>query len=267
MTASQLASETVHADQYAYDASGEVYLPGFGRSTPPARFHDLAGYAWAAAAINALAARGVVQGAAPDRFEPGAPVTRAQFAVMAQRLFGLPEPSRPASFTDVHPGDWDYGAVEAVAAYVGASGPRVFGPGDAAVRQDVAAATVRTLAARGSVRLLNAAQAQAGLDRLADKADIAPRLRVYAATAIQDRIMLGFPDGSFRPRDQLTRAQAAMLLSSVQARFLQAPASPPLRRRRAHRPRGRRGAGGSGERSAAAGRGPAPALTGPRRAR
>ncbi len=227
VTASQLASETGHADQFAYDASGEVYLAGFGWSTPPARFRDLAGYAWAAAAIDDLAARGVVQGAAPGRFEPGAPVTRAQFAVMAQRLFGLPEPSRPASFTDVHPGEWDYGAVEAVAAYLGASGPHAFGPGDAAVRQDVAAAILRILAARGSVRLLNAAQAQAALDRLADKADIAPRLRIYAATAIQDRIMLGFPDGSFKPKGQLTRAQAAVLLSNVQTRFLHAPPSSP----------------------------------------
>jgi len=225
VTASQLASQAAQPAQFAYDTSGEVYLPGSGWSTSQERFTDLAHYPWASAAINALAARGVVQGAAPGRFDPGAPVTRAQFAVMAQRLFQLPEPRQPVAFTDVRPGGWDHGAVEAVAPYMGGSGPNAFAPGDAAVRQDVAAAIVRILVARGSVRLLDAAEAQASLDRLADRADIAPPLRVYAATAIQGRIILGFPDGSFKPTIPLTRAQAAVLLYNVQTQFLQSTLS------------------------------------------
>jgi hypothetical protein len=225
VSASQLVSEVGHADQFAYDTSGEVYLPGFGWSTPQTRFNDLAGYPWASVAIDTLAARGVVQGAAPGRFDPGAPVTRAQFAVMVQRFFHLPEATQPLSFTDVRPGDWDYHAVEAVAAYIGTPGPHVFAPGDAVVRQDVAASIVRIMVARGSMQLLSAAETQERLDRLADKTDIAPQLQVYVATAIRDRIMLGFPDASFKPTARLTRAQAALLLYNVQTRFLQMTSS------------------------------------------
>ena len=221
VTAPQMASQANDAAKFNYDTSGEVYLPGSGWSTPKARFTDLAQYPWAAEAIDALAARGVIQGAAPGRFEPGAPVTRAQFAVMAQRFFQLPPPRQPVLFTDERPGDWDYGAVEATAAYIGASSPGVFAPGAAATRQDVSAAIVRILAARGSVRLLSATEVQAELDRLTDKSDVAPRLRAYAATAIRERVMLGFPDGSFKPLAPLTRAQAAVLLYTVQTHFLQ----------------------------------------------
>jgi S-layer homology domain/IPT/TIG domain len=221
VTAAQLASQADHDAQFKYDTAGEVYLPGSGWSTPQARFTDLEHYPWAAEAIDALAARGVVQGPAPGRFDPSAPVTRAQFAVMAQRFFQLPPPRQPVVFTDVRPGEWDYAAVEATWAYIGASSPHIFAPGVAATRQDVSAAIVRILAARGSVYLLSAAEVQADLDRLTDKADLAPRLRAYAATAIREHIMLGYPDGSFKPLAPLTRAQAAVLLYTVQTHFLQ----------------------------------------------
>ena len=72
---------------------------------PPAEapeFTDLAGYEWAAPAIRALAARGIVKGYDGQRFMPGNQVIRADFAALLTRAFALSGSGEP--FSDVPAG-------------------------------------------------------------------------------------------------------------------------------------------------------------------
>lgn len=204
-------------------AAGFTYLDASAAAGPPV-FGDLAGYGWAATAIDDLAARGILYGVAPGRFDPGGTVTRAQFAVLMQRLFDLPQPVQAVDFADLSPSGWDYAAAQALAADLpgqpAAGGGTDFDPGQPIDRQDVAGVIVRLLAAAGKLTPLTAAQAQSVLAQLPDGTDVAPAARIDVATAIADGILEGDPDGSFDPAGLLTRAQLAVVLERLAAGHL-----------------------------------------------
>ena len=64
-----------------------------------AMFPDVPDGYWAQKDIEEIAAKGIVTGKPDGRFDPNAPVTRGQFALMLYRAFNLPV--GPASFKDV----------------------------------------------------------------------------------------------------------------------------------------------------------------------
>jgi len=187
---------------------------------PPAPgFTDLTGYDWARGSIQALAASGMIKGVAPDRYGPADDVTRAQFAVLMQRVFQLPSPAQAAAFSDVKADDWEYGAVQAVAQYMPGVTDSQFAPDQPFSRANVAAVLVKILSAQGRLALLDAAAANTVLANVPDAGSIAPELRLYVATAIQNKVLLGMPDGRFDPTGMVTRAQTAVLLHRVQVDF------------------------------------------------
>jgi len=98
-------------------------------------------------AMEALAARGIINGRSETRFEPDATMTRAEFAAIITRGLGLPE--KPvAAFEDVPPTAWFSTAVGTAFYYgiiTGAS-PTIFNPGGTLTRQE--AAVMITRAAR-----------------------------------------------------------------------------------------------------------------------
>ena len=77
---------------------------------PPARavnrYIDVPDGAWYEPYVSALTALGIVQGTGNERFEPDAPITRAEFAAMTARLctaaVAAPE------FPDLAPDHWAY---------------------------------------------------------------------------------------------------------------------------------------------------------------
>ncbi len=203
------------------DPCGPVPAPPGGGSPPQShiRFGDLGGYGWAAGAIGDLAGRDVIRGVAPGQFDPAAAVTRAQLAALVLRLFHLQPATNPVAFGDVQPGDWFAGPVQAISPYMPAAAPGVFDPQAPATRQVVAATLVQVLVA-GGLPLLNPSQTVAVLAAVPDAGSIAPDLAPYVATAYEDGILAGFPDGSLQPGGTLTRAQAAVLLERILSRYL-----------------------------------------------
>ena len=199
---------------------------GSGGGLAASPFNDLEGYGWARGAIDGLAGADILRGVAPGRFDPEGDVTRAQFATLLDRLFHLPGPSQPTVFSDVPQGHWAYQAVEAASPFLSGTKSGAFAPDAAVSRQDVAAAVVGILAAEQRLTVSDASHAQAVLAGVPDAGGIAADLQRLVATAIQHGIMNGFPDGSFQPAGQLTRAQVAVLLDRVE-QGLPATATPP----------------------------------------
>ena len=185
--------------------------PGFG---------DLAGYDWARSAIETLAAGGTIKGVAPGWYDPAGTVTRAQVGALMQRVFQLPAPAQPFAFSDVTPGEWEYSAVQAVATYMPGVTSTRFAPDQPFDRANVAAVLVKILSVQGKLAVLSAAESGAVLAKVPDAGGIAPDLQVFVATAIQNKIMLGLPDGRFDPAGVVTRAQVAVLLHRIQTNFL-----------------------------------------------
>ncbi len=184
-------------------------------------FGDMGAFGWAQQAVEGLASQGIVRGVAPGRFAPQAPVTRAQFAALLDRIFSLTAPSGPQAPADVPQSHWAFAAVQAASPFMagGGSASSAFEPEAAVTRQDVAAAIVRILAQRQRVTVLGASAAQAVLAAVPDASGISADLQPLVATAIRYGIMRGFPDSSFQPGGSLTRAEAAVLLFRVERLF------------------------------------------------
>ncbi|WP_150265397.1 glycosyl hydrolase [Paenibacillus tepidiphilus] len=165
---------------------------------------------WAEEAIAKWMQNGVVQGYPDGSFKPDRAVTRAELTAIINKMFGF---SLPAStpFADVPQDAWyakDLAVAKQAGYYKGYPGNEA--KADTAVtRQDAAA----LLAA---VFSLNPATG-AGKAAFTDSASISD----YALEPIQalSGILNGYPDGSFRPERQITRAETVSILDRLVSRF------------------------------------------------
>ena len=172
------------------------------------RFTDLGLHAWAADAINALADEGIIKGTSETTFSPGNNITRADFAILLVRAFGL-ESDNTENFADVL--ESDYFAKELAVArntgIVGGIGDNKYAPQNTITRQDMMVIVYRALTKLG-VELESA-----DVD-YSDFADVAS----YAQDAVKALITVGFVNGKsgiIAPTDYTTRAEVAVLLKRV----------------------------------------------------
>jgi hypothetical protein len=178
-------------------------------------FQDITGH-WAGRDILFITARGIAKGVASNAFEPDREVTRAEFAALLLRALGLEE-HRPgqATFEDVDPGAWYYGAVEAVyqEGLVSGAGSGRFEPGRTITRQEMAAIMSRVLTKTGADITMAEEEKGVLLSRLNDAPSISPWALEAVAVAVKSGLMQGNPDGAFVPASRVTRAQAAAIIS------------------------------------------------------
>ncbi|OWA34165.1 hypothetical protein B9G55_17735 [Saccharibacillus sp. O16] len=82
-------------------------------SSRSSTFPDTAGH-WAAGAISAAAAHGALSGDPSGKFRPDEAVTRAEAAIIMNRLIGRPaDPGLPMTWSDVPPSHWAFGDIMA----------------------------------------------------------------------------------------------------------------------------------------------------------
>ncbi|WFA19382.1 1,4-beta-xylanase [Paenibacillus mucilaginosus] len=175
-------------------------------------FDDLESVPWAKGAIDAMAARNVIQGTAENRFTPGASIKRADFIALLVRGLELQASGgKEAMFSDVGTTAYYYGEL-AVAQELGiATGleDHTFQPDSPISRQDMMVLTARALSAAGK-------QVPAGAD-LGAYSD-AERIASYAKDSASALVQLGVvngKDGAIAPNDPLTRAEAAVILYRI----------------------------------------------------
>lgn len=179
------------------------------------RFTDVGATFWAEAEINSMAQLGLVKGYSDNTFKPNKTVSREEFAVFITRAFYLDLPGGGTqTFTDVPSSRWSYSSIEAskefLTGYYPPSGKAFFNPTGSATREDVAVALVKTLGYEPDD--LKNGQA---LSRFYDSDDISPNMRTYVALAVENKLISGYSDGSFRPNKAVTRAESAALLYRV----------------------------------------------------
>ncbi|MCL1848214.1 MAG: S-layer homology domain-containing protein [Clostridiales bacterium] len=106
-------------------------------------FADVAGHR-SKAAIDALAARGVIGGRDAERFDPDATMTRAEFAAIVTRALGLPT-KQGSAFADVSASAWYAQAVGTAYYYelVSGTSATTFSPEGTITRQEAAVMTAR----------------------------------------------------------------------------------------------------------------------------
>lgn len=142
-------------------------------------------------------------------FRPSDFVTRAEFAKMISVCFNLKSTQSAAVFDDVNTNDWYYGYVMAMYENKTVNGisENYFGADEFITRQDICTILSRIIGANESADIKNC---------LLTDIDSASE---YAKAAIMDMnsrgYVNGYDDGSFRPYNNASRAEAAKLIYSV----------------------------------------------------
>jgi hypothetical protein len=183
-----------------------------------ARLQDIAGH-YAASAIAALQARDVVQGSGDDRFEPNAPLTRAQLAKMIVAALDQESDARllggyNSRFSDVRRNHWANGYVEALAEMGVTQGypDGSFQPEATVSRVEITVLLVR--AAGLEQQTLGLRQA---ILPFADADQIGAWARGHVAVAVRQGLVMGLPDGTFRPGAPVSRGDGALMLARLLA--------------------------------------------------
>ncbi len=171
-----------------------------------APFPDLIGH-WAASAVMTLKAQGIISGYPDGNFHPSDQVTRADMAVMLALAKHLAPSSGTSVFPDVSSGYWAAGAIGAAraAGYLQGYPDGSFRPGQGISRAEAAVLLDKAFPLQDS-----------GGASKTSFTDV--NSSFWAAGAIA-RLSLaginGYPDGTFRPNEIMTRAEAAVMLDKM----------------------------------------------------
>jgi streptogramin lyase len=168
---------------------------------------------WAAGDIEQLVSQGYLSGYPDGTFKPDSEITRAEFCAIMDKVLNLTTVTQETpQFNDVQTGDWYYQPVEE-AVYAGIAkgyNEGYFKPNAPISRQEMACVLVQAL---GESQLADTnAKTKT---KFADDASIAGWSRGYIFVANQQGIISGYPDGSFQPRSNATRAEACAMISKL----------------------------------------------------
>ncbi len=175
----------------------------------PVGFTDVSTAHWAYAPILSLTSKNILNGFSDGSFAPDAAITREQLVTIIVKGFKLSGTS-VIEFSDVASDRWS--AKEISIAYangiVTGRGDGTFAPTELVTRQDAAVMLARVC------KLLDI-EASGTAEGFIDKADIAGYATESVGALVGMDIISGFSDGSFRPLDTLTRAQAAKIIDAL----------------------------------------------------
>ncbi|MBQ4527075.1 MAG: S-layer homology domain-containing protein [Clostridia bacterium] len=170
-------------------------------------FNDLESVSWAEDAIEYLASKGIVNGRGDKTFAPNDLVTREEFVKMLVIALGIETESAKADFADVGENDW-------FAPYVGAAvrdkivsgvGDGIFGAGSYITREDMAVMAGRSAGIASENSNSN----------FADDDDISAYAIEFVNAMNEKGIITGMGDGTFMPKGNATRAQAAVIIYRI----------------------------------------------------
>ena len=178
-------------------------------AVPAAAFTDTQQH-WAAGAISRWSEAKVLAGFEDGTFRPNDPITRAQMASLLNKIFGWNEKAEN-HFSDLPDSAWYTDAIlRANAAGVIQGGGGLVRPQDTITRQEAAVMLYRAFGMQ-PLMTVNAS--------FSDGEEIASWAREAVNTMADEGYIAGMPDGSFAPKGQLTRAQAATILNKVISQY------------------------------------------------
>ncbi|WP_068501836.1 fibronectin type III domain-containing protein [Paenibacillus kribbensis] len=158
--------------------------------------------------INALADLGVVKGTTHTFFEPNRPVTRMEFTSMLVRSLKLPlETDVTLGFEDINPSAWYVELLKTAIKDQVARGfsDREFGP-DRVINREQAAKMVNNVIK---------ATPQHESSVYSDTSQIVEWARKDVLGLTEINLVQGYPDGSFRAKQEVTRAEAAEMIYNM----------------------------------------------------
>ncbi|GIO12245.1 hypothetical protein J19TS2_18000 [Cohnella xylanilytica] len=176
-------------------------------------FNDIASVqSWAGRQIEVIAAKGAIQGKAAGVFAPKDNITRAEFAKILVTALNLDNAdAKSDKFSDVKSTDWfaPYVAVAAEKGIINGRSATTFDPTATITRAELSTMIARALkTVKGIEDVKDVDVALAGFS---DAGKIISSLKAGAALAASKNIVIG-DGGKFRPNDNATRAEAAVII-------------------------------------------------------
>lgn len=186
-------------------------IPDAPQTMPKQTFADTEGYEWASDAIDNLCKKGIVSGDGKGNFMPQNNVTRAEFSAMLVRLMGISDETASVTFDDVHPDDWFYVYVASAkkAGIINGRSETLFSPDDNITRAEAVIMIHNVLKSKGCD--FSGAES-------AEFADISVLDDITREKILQTAslgIIKGRNTNAFAPYDNLTRAEAAVIINRI----------------------------------------------------
>ncbi len=163
---------------------------------------------WAASEIEKALSAGYVKGYPDGSFRPNGGVTRAEFVSMVDSAFQVAPGQSKNSFKDVHSKDWYAKDVQSAlaAGFVTGYPDGTFRPQQAVNRQEAASMMAKLLNLSGEGNL-----------SFSDAGQIDTWAKPSIAGLIARGVMSGYPDGTFRPKKIISRAEAVVMINKALA--------------------------------------------------
>ena len=161
---------------------------------------------WAKEDILALYDKGLVKGMTDTTFGPDLSMTRAEFVTLLLRVLNIPEKEYTNSFSDVKTGDWYASSIQSAfdEGLVNGKGDG-FSPNDKIKREE--AAKIIALAIKTGTDVVD-------LD-FTDNDKISDWAKEYINMVKQIGLISGYPDGTFGPQKNITRAESVVIFKRL----------------------------------------------------
>ncbi len=174
----------------------------------PTGFSDVPASHWANPYVTELAKKDIISGYDDNTFKPNNSVTREEFVKMIVGAAGLYKADAQCEFTDVAQNAWFYPYIASAYAYELVSGvtDAEFGVGTKITRQDVAVIASRIIKKFKNDTVIPTETTLTDIDTVSDYAQDSVKLLNGMG------IINGYDDGSFMPKNTLTRAEAATII-------------------------------------------------------
>jgi RHS repeat-associated protein len=169
---------------------------------------DTSGH-WAEVHIKRWINDGLITGYPDGQFKPDNSITRAEMAALVNRAFDIPKNDSRNIFSDVKPSDWFYDDVLSgqAAGYISGYTDGTFKPNKPITRQEAASLIMKLLNLEpGNANAINA---------FIDKQSIDEWAKPGVNAVITHGLMGGFPDKTFGPRKNITRAETVVTLDKA----------------------------------------------------
>ena len=165
---------------------------------------DLNDASWAKDKIEQWVTKGVIKGYPDNTFKPNRSITRAEFVALVNRAFDKKASTVTSNFTDVKTSNW-YLADVATAkneGYIVGYENNTFRP-DRSITREEAATIVARLLKLAKVSTVNG---------FIDNAAIQAWAVDFVNSVVDKKIMQGYPDKTFKPANNITRAESVETL-------------------------------------------------------
>lgn len=174
-------------------------------------FNDLDGYEWAVSAIENLCTKGVVSGYGDGNYMPQSRVTRAEFSAMLVRLMGMADSTATVVFDDVKQNDWFYVYVATAkkAGFINGRSETQFSPLDNITRAEAVIMIHNVLNSKGFN--FESKEVAGFTDISALDEVICEKISQLSSIGV----IYGRDEKTFAPYDNLTRAEAAVIINRI----------------------------------------------------